>query len=182
MSLIISGAHGGHYSLESLLQKYERLIHYTLARAAITKSAMDYEDLAQELRWRLCELALSAPCHPFEEPAQFTGYMKPRLYHYLIDLRRGKYKHRRDTSFDALLEQGDGGGVITMEDQTFWLVVDQMRQELEGIDLVIFDHLVFDSWTLSEIACALNVSVAAISKRRKNLRNKLRSYATECLP
>ncbi|MDO4680171.1 MAG: sigma-70 family RNA polymerase sigma factor [Aerococcus sp.] len=160
---------------ETLLKRYERLIHYTLSRAAIAQTVSDYDDLAQELRLKLCDIALIAPCHPLAESARFTGFAKPRLYHYLIDLRRGHYRKRSHYSSDAWLEETAWEvGCDQQEELLTRSVINQTRAGLDEEEQQLFDRLVLDDWTLKEIAEDMHLSIAAISKRRARLRWHLR--------
>lgn len=160
-----------HY--DHVLNQYEGLIHAVLKSAGIAPNHWDYEDLAQELRWRLCEIAAKTPCDPFQEPQAFTNYAWPRLYHRFIDLRRSAYKHKQEDSLDMHIEQGGSGPVSTMDEAIITkLTLNEMRASLSTANQHLLDRLYAD-WTLTAIAQELGISVPAVSKRCRVLKKQL---------
>lgn len=157
--------------VNELMVKYERLIHYVLNNSSIYQDRDEYDDFAQELRMKLIVLAESSVYDPFTQDGPFTAYAKRELRYKLVALLR---KQNRQTALDPIAwdDKVEDAHVIPCHDEARIidkLAIMDIKKKLDARNREILRLQYEEGYTVKEIAEHLNISRAAISRRRRKI-------------
>lgn len=174
---------GNSEAFSNIIRKYQKTVLNLTYR--FTGDATEAEDLAQEVFLRIYRAA-----DRFEARAKFFTY----LYQITLNLcrnERAKVRHKRNTSLDAPLKEGEPEMVRQLEDPSGSAEDLLTRQELgeavrEAVLSLPEDQRVavmmqrFQNLSYEEIAEVLNLSVPAVKSRlhraKLSLKEKLTPY------
>lgn len=174
---------GNTEAFSNIIRKYQKTVLNLTYR--FTGDATEAEDLAQDVFLRIYRAA-----DRFEARAKFFTY----LYQVTLNLcrnERAKVRHKRNTSLDAPLKEGEPEMVRQLEDPSGSAEDLLTRQELgeavrEAVLSLPEDQRVavmmqrFQNLSYEEIAEVLNLSVPAVKSRlhraKLSLKEKLTPY------
>lgn len=162
---------------EQLLDQYNPLIHRVMKSLYIYPSDNQYEDYLQELRIKLIKIAENFDGDPLvRDKYRFTNFAKRGLTWYLIDLFRSDKKAKDEVSLlDITFIEEDGLGLL--EDSRLPVIsfYEEVKKRLNSTEITLFWALLSGNYTSQQLAMEYGVSRKTISKRKKQIRDKLQS-------
>lgn len=162
---------------EQLLDQYNPLIHRVMKSLYIYPSDNQYEDYLQELRIKLIKIAENFDGDPLvKDKYRFTNFAKRGLTWYLINLFRSDKKAKDEVSLlDITFIEEDGLGLL--EDSRLAVIsfYEEVKKRLNSTEITLFWALLSGNYTSQQLAMEYGVSRKTISKRKKQIRDKLQS-------
>ncbi|AXY26224.1 hypothetical protein CL176_09555 [Suicoccus acidiformans] len=163
-----------------LIQQFDDLIYRVMHDLQVDDRHLFYDDLTQELRLRLIDIAKQFEGNPFkgEDRYRFTAYARKGLRWYLLDRLRS-YQCRQAISQEDL----DRKEATLLASSTYSpdqasqanliAFFEEVKRRLNPEDTLLFWLLFDDSYTMSEIAELLGISRPTLYARKRNLQATL---------
>lgn len=163
---------------EQLILKFKPLIHKVLRSVYLNPSNPNYDDYYQELSLELINIVQNFKGDPLgDEQYIFTAYAQRGLKWFLIDkIRADKFPHFEISASDAIYYENEEGLEFNSSlTSGVNLFMTEAKKRLNAKESELFKYIASGDYTLTELAKHFGLSRKTISKRKGQIKEKLKN-------